>query len=233
METLMIPKHVAIIPDGNRRWARSHKLIAWKGHEMGVKNAEEVMRSAFDKGVVYFTFWAASLSNLLKRSKSEVAVLVRLLKSYVKKFLDSGELIEKQIHFQIVGQGLQIIRDKKLDELVKKLENQTKNFSKHFVTILFGYDGQEEMLEAISKVKSQKSKVTDKNVRAALTTGFLPDVDLAIRTGGEPHWSAGFLMWLTANSQFYFTNKFWPEFSQKELEKAFIDYSRRERRMGK
>lgn len=231
----MTPKHLAIIPDGNRRWAKAQGLLAWKGHEVGAKRAEEVMRMAFDSGVQYFTFWAASLANLEKRPKQEVAVLVDVLKKFIKDFLKSDELTKREVRFQLIGKGREIVKDKELNELSETLEEKTKKFSKYYSTVLFGYDGQKEMLEAINRIKKQESKseIGGDELRRALLTGFLPDVDLVIRTGGEPHWSAGFLMWQTANSQFYFTETFWPDFDTEELKKAFADYSQRERRMGK
>lgn len=228
----MTLKHIAIIPDGNRRWAKKKGLLAWKGHEAGVSRAEEIMRSAFDAGVEYFTFWAASISNLEKRPAEEVEVLVRVLKQYIQNFLKSQELTKREVRFQLIGKGVAMVADKELSEAVAELEQQTRPFSKHFVTVLFGYDGQMEMLEAIGAMRSEKN-ITEKEVRKHLSTGFLPDVDLVIRTGGEPHWSAGFLMWQTANSQFYFTETFWPDFDQEELQKAFADYKMRERRLGK
>lgn len=227
------PVHVAIIPDANRRWAKSQGLAIWKGHEKGVERAEEVMRASFDFGVEYFTFWAASVSNLEKRAKIEVRALVRLLTSYVKKFLDSKELEEKGIRFRLLGRGLKIVKDQKLTDLVRALEKQTEKGEKNFITLLFGYDGQEEMLEAAKKIKKEKTPVNAQSLKKALWTGFLPPVDLAIRTGGEPHWSAGFMMWHTANSQFYFTETFWPDFGKDDLKKAIDEYARRERRMGK
>ena len=121
-----------------------------------------------------------------------------------------------------------------LKETIKQLEEETKGFSKKNLTILFGYDGRREMTEGIEDIKKRPSeKITYEMVHKTLWTGDLPLVDFVIRTGGEPHWSAGFMMWHTANAQFYFTKTLWPNFKKIELEKALKDFSERERRFGK
>lgn len=228
-----IPRHIAVIPDGNRRWAKARGLAGWRGHEQGVRRTDEVMRAAFAAGVEYFTFWAASVSNLQKRTKVEVAVLTRLLRSYLKQHLDSQELVGKGIRFQLIGRGVEIVRDKKLKELVLALEAQTKQCKQHALTILFGYDGQDEMISALERLRSGQGRITRDIVHTSLWTGELPPVDLVIRTGGEPHNSAGFMMWHTADSQLYFTNTFWPDFTARAFTQSLGEFQHRERRMGR
>ena len=245
MPSTNIPKHIAAIPDGNRRWAKEHSLLPWKGHQEGLLRFEEVNRHAFDRGVQYFTFWAASEDNLTKRTRIEVAVLKRLMRHQLKKELKEGELVKKKIRFRLIGRWHEILKDAEIKKLANELEKATEKFTDKQLTILFGYDGRREMLEAVRTItKEEVSRLPTGQaglrgndayevIKNHLWTKDLPPVDLVIRTGGEPHWSAGFMMWLTADSQFYFTPKFWPDFNNAALDKAIADYSERERRFGK
>jgi undecaprenyl diphosphate synthase len=226
---MSIPKHVAIIPDGNRRWAKARRLNPWDGHIEGVNRFWETSDYAHELGVPQLTFWAASYDNLKKRSRLEVRFLLGL----IEKELSKPEILERcfknKVRAQVIGEWREFVASKKLIATIENLENQTAHFTKKGLNILLAYDGQREMLAAVVKTKNASSEELRKN----LWTGELPDVDLVIRTGGEPHWSAGFMMWLTANSQFYFTEQLWPDFKKQELKKALVDYERRERRLGK
>jgi len=226
-----LPKHLVAIPDGNRRWAKERGLVPWEGHREGVKKFWEVCEEAFDMGVPYFTFWAASEDNLKKRSRIEVKFLVLLLKKEVFDKSLFARLEKDEMRLRVFGRWNEILKDKKLEETIRDLEKKTAKFEKHNLTILFGYDGKREMIEAIEALRRTK-EINYEKVKQSLWTGDLPPVDYVIRTGGEPHWSAGFMMWLTADSQFYFTEKLWPDFGEKELHKALEEYSLRERRMG-
>ncbi len=225
--------HLAIIPDGNRRWAKARLLLPWQGHVEGVQRFWELAEYCAQTGIKHLTFWAGSYSNLQKRSKAEVDVLYKLLGDELSK----PELLEKlnknKTSLRVIGEWPDFARDEKLAEVLADVEAKTKDFSEHHVTILFGYDGQREMLSAVQKLRDNWGEVTKENLQANLLTASLPEVDLTIRTGGEPHWSAGFLMWQTANSQFYFTDQLWPDFKVPELKKALEDFERRERRLGK
>lgn len=230
---MKLPKHIAIIPDGNRRWAKRNGLNPWEGHTEGVKRFWDTAQLAHDLGVSNLTIWAASYDNLSKRSKLEVNFLVNILKSE----LANGNIInlaeKNQTRIKVVGEWKEIVKSKKLHRDVEDLQNKTKHFSKTTLTLLFGYDGQREMISAIDNLIQAGSKISQGNLRKELWTGDLPDVDLVIRTGGEPHWSAGFMMWLTANSQFHFTDVLWPDFKKQEFKEATGEFDRRERRLGK
>ncbi len=231
---LDVPKHIAIIPDGNRRWARAHKFeVASKGHEAGAQRFEEIMRASFSAGVEYLTLWAASIDNFKKRPQAEIGVLVRLLIEELSRIGKSPETKKYEVRVRVIGDGAQLAQNEELDKAIIAIEKQTAEHSKHHLTILFGYDGQAEMLAAIEKLKQNDGKLGLQDVHQALMTAELPEVDLVIRTGGEPHWSAGFMMWLTANSQLYFTQKLWPDFDQTALKEAIGEYQVRERRLGK
>lgn len=228
---MAVPHHIAIIPDGNRRWAKAQRLNPWDGHTEGVKRFWDIADYAYELGVPNITFWGASYDNLKKRSKLEVAFLLRLMRQELSDPKIRHKIMETKPRLQMLGEWREFVKDKKTLQTIESLIEESSQFTKHNVTILFGYDGQREMLAAINNVKSEN--VTDEELRKNLWTGELPDVDLVVRTGGEPHWSAGFMMWHTANSQFYFTETLWPDFKHQQLKKALDEYERRERRLGK
>jgi undecaprenyl diphosphate synthase len=228
-----LPEHIAIIPDGNRRWAKAHRLNPWEGHREGVKRLWDVATAIHNAGVPHATFWVGSYDNLKKRSRIEVTFLIHLLRDEILSPKLLERLLANKVRARLIGEWHLFIKDKKTLQAIDELHNKTAHFTKKSLTILFGYDGQREMLSAVNKLVKSGTTATDSVLRKNLWTGFLPDVDLAIRTGGEPHWSAGFLMWQTANSQFYFTDKLWPDFKETEIKKAIADYDRRERRLGK
>lgn len=229
----MIPRHIAFIPDGNRRWAQKHLLESWKGHERGVARFEELMRFAFDSGAKYVTFWAASEDNLIKRSPEEIQFLVKLLTGQLRRLHDSPETAERGMRVRIIGRGVAMVGSHELAEAVHLVEQKTAGYDKANLTILFGYDGRTDMIHAIQELRDTTYEIRHESVAKALLTKSLPEVDLLVRTGGEPHNSAGFLMWQTANSQLYFTDTLWPDFETKELQKAFDDFAGRIRRHGK
>ena len=228
-----IPKHVALIPDANRRWARERGLPAIEGHREGYKRMKDVLIEARDQGVEYITFWAGSENNLKLRSRKEVAFLATLLKTGIAQDLLTKGFMKWKARIRILGKWDEILKDKTLRDLVKKIERKTKKFSDLNVTVLFGYNGTSEMMEVVKDMRKTKESVTYDSVKKHLWTYDLPEVDLVIRTGGEPHWSAGFMMWLTANSQFYFTRTKWPDFGKSHFKKALKEYSERGRRLGK
>ena len=228
------PQHIAIIPDGNRRWAKQKGLLAWKGHGEGVKRFREIYKQAFELQVPFVTFWAASEDNLTKRDLIEVKFLLTLLKSELEDKDAIEKLSKNEARVRVIGNWRGIIENKELTKSIDLLQKETENYSKFNLTILFGYDGRREMLEAIKKIAADKPAGTDYDlIKQNLWTHDLPQVDLVIRTGGEPHWSAGFMMWHTTDSQFYFTETLWPDFGKEEFQNALDDYARRERRFGK
>lgn len=228
-----IPTHLVLIPDGNRRWAKLQGKDPWEGHREGIIRFEETAEEAFRLGVQYVTFWGGSEANLTKRTPLEVAFLVKILKDKLRQEINTKQFIKDEVRFRFLGWWNEILQDRELQDLVAESAAQTKHFSQKNLTILFGYDGRREMLEAISKLHSSGQPVSSDSLKAALWTGELPPVDLVVRTGGEPHWSAGFMMWHTAESQLYFTETFWPAFGKDELHKALEEFSLRERRFGK
>lgn len=228
-----LPKHIAVIPDGNRRWARSLGKLSADGHSEGAKSFWEVSEEAFRVGVDYFTFWAASSDNLKKRPKLEIRFLVQLFKREISRSDFRAKLHPNQVSFQVVGWWREMIKDEDLERAIKELEAETAGYKKRKLTVLFGYDGKREMMEGIRALKKQAVFKGEKDFVNFLATGDLPEVDLVIRTGGESHWSGGFMMWQTGNAQLYFSDKLWPDFGVVEFKKALEEYARRERRLGR
>lgn len=229
--------HVVVIPDGNRRWAKKRNLPPWQGHIEGAKTLEKILKKAWELKIPYFTFWGMSADNVLKRPKKEVSVLFKIFKDYFKKLLNSKEIEKEKVKINVFGRWRELFPPD-LKERIKKVMEKTKNYQNYVLTFLLAYNGTDEMLEAISKIvkkaKKKNFKVTEKILLENLWTGNLPSVDLVIRTGceGDPHNSAGLMMWHTAYSQFYFTNTYFPDFTPEEFERAIKDFQKRERRFG-
>lgn len=231
-----IPTHVAIIPDGNRRWARQRGLKPWEGHEAGAKNLEEVLRANLDLGVKYVTFWGSSLDNLRKRPLREKKALLDIYRRYFAKLTENEDIHKHQVRVNVIGKW-----EEQFPEIVKKVIknciNRTNKYQKFFLNFLLAYSGDAEMVEAanriIEKFKGKVKRITARMIKEHLMTKDLPPVDLLIRTGGEPHMSAGFMMWDLRNAQLYFSPVLWPDFDEKKAREAIEDYSRRVRRFGK
>ncbi|MBM3257915.1 MAG: di-trans,poly-cis-decaprenylcistransferase [Candidatus Nealsonbacteria bacterium] len=229
-----IPKHVAIIPDGNRRWARKKGLKAWIGHQQGTKGFEKILEKAKELNISYITFWAGSWDNLTKRPKKEVDFLFKLYKEHFERIVKDKEIHKSKVKVNVIGRWREIL-PKKVKEAINKALVATKNYHNYFLTFLLAYNGTDEMQDCIKKIsKLNKKKINKSLIKENLWTKDLPPVDLLIRTGcdDDPHSSAGFMMWDTAYSQFHFTKTFFPDFNPKEFEMIIDDYSKRERRLG-
>lgn len=229
--------HLAIIPDGNRRWAKQQGLLPWEGHRVGAAKFQTIARVVFKSGISFLTLWAASEDNLLKRSKIEIVWLVKFFTEHLQDDAFFEELRENQTRFRVLGRGREIVKNDALENTIVGLEAKTRLFAQKNLTILFGYDGRAEMTDAMRKLADDNlSDIRYDDVKNRLWTAELPTVDLVIRTGEEDtdwaHWSSGFMMWDTANAEFYFTKTFWPAFSEQELGKVLEGYQRRRKTGG-
>lgn len=232
------PAHIAIIPDGNRRWAKKKKLAPWLGHQTGAKAVENVARAAFKIKIPNLTFWLCSRDNLAKRPKREISFLLALFKKEFAKLGQSEDIHQNQARVRFLGQWRESFPDS-LKKIFNNIEEGTKNYTERNLTFLMGYDGKEEMLNAVRQAADYYSdnggesiEIDNDFIKSRLWTKDLPTVDLVIRTGGEPHLSAGFMMWDISDAQFYFTEKLWPDFGEKDLAEALKNYSQRQRRLG-
>ena len=225
-----IPNHIALIPDGNRRWAKKKALPSFIGHKKGAETLEKIINKVISLKVPYFSFWGSSLDNITKRSKSEVNHLFNIFEDYFNKIADEKKIHENKVRIEIIGKWRDYFPQSTISAMQKAID-ATKNYNKSIITFLMAYNGTDEIIDCFKNIKGE---VTEEKIKENLWTKKLPPVDFLIRTGckDDPHNSAGFMMWDTAYSQLYFTNKFFPDFKEKEFKKALNDYSERERRKG-
>ncbi|MBU2573252.1 MAG: di-trans,poly-cis-decaprenylcistransferase [Elusimicrobia bacterium] len=222
-----IPAHVAIIMDGNRRWARLHSLPVPVGHAKGVESVRAVVKTASDLGVKALTLYAFSTENW-NRSKFEVNSLMLLLKKAIADY--SRELGENGVKLMISGRlsEMPLSAQKVLNATVERL----KNNKGMVLNIALNYGGRQEIIDAVNALLGQKvQKVDEEAFARALYAWPLPDPELLIRTSGESRIS-NFLLWQTAYSEFYITDTLWPDFKGEQFIEALLDYQARERRRG-
>lgn len=230
------PKHIAIIPDGNRRWAKSRGLDPWEGHSEGAKNTERIIERARKLDIPYLSFWGSSEDNLAKRPFSEKRALLQIYLKNFTRLLEGEEIHKNKVCVSILGKWREQF-PKSLVTLLTRCIEETKKYDRYFLTFFLAYNGDSEMLRAVEEIaqeyKEDSSKITRSTIKKHLLTCDLPSVDLLIRTGGEPHLSAGFMMWDIADSQLFFSEKYYPDFDPDSFEEAILDYAKRTRRMGR
>lgn len=234
-----LPKHVTATPDGGRRWAKLRDLPTLMGHMEGRERFHEISKIAFDLGIPYFTFWAMSEDNLNKRETSEIDGLISLMQESLKSRM-ADDLLKNQIRFRVLGRWRSMSRYNCLAPLIDDLENKTRLFEKHNLTIMLGYDGTIELEEDIQKNLATwiqwEPRLSFEMIRRASWAGILPPVDLVIRTGETMenwfHNSSGFMMLHTANSEIRLSQTLWPDFSVEEFKKIVAEYGQREHKLG-
>jgi len=234
-----LPLHIAIIPDGNRRWAKKKGLAPWRGHIAGAKIGVEQSKVALNFGIYCLSFWGGSWNNLTNRSNVEINALLKLYVSYFRKCIKNKEIHENNVKVNVIGRWKELLSKSGI-ETAEELMRVTKNYDKRLLNFFIGYNGTDEMVAAVKGIVKEARvnknlKVTPELLEKHLWTHDLPPVDLLIRTGinNDPHNSVGFMMWHTSNSQYYFTNTMYPDFGKKEFTKAIKEYQKRERRLGK
>ena len=234
INTENLPKHLAIIMDGNGRWAKKQGLLRAIGHENGTKSVKVTVESCAKLGIENLTLYAFSTENW-NRPKLEVDLLMKLLINSLKKEL--ATLVKNNIKLNSIG-NLENLPKSVQKELLEVIE-KTKNNTRMTLTLALSYGSREEIINAV-KIISDKVKnniisidsIDDSILNKHLYTHNLPDVDLVIRTSGE-HRISNFLLWQIAYAEFYFTDVLWPDFSEDNLYEAIISYQKRERRFGK
>lgn len=234
-----LPNHVAIVPDGNRRWAENKGLAPWRGHLAGAKKTEEQIQTAFDLGLKCLSWWGGSHDNLTKRAKTEINNLFKIYERYFKKLIKDKGIYKNGVKVSVIGRWQEVLPKTGI-KAAKELIEKTKNHNERKLNFFIAYNGTHEMIEAIRSITREARvdknlKVTPELLKKHLWTYDLPPVDLLIRTGShdDPHNSAGFMMWHTTSSQLYFPKGFYPDFGRKEFTKAIQEFQRRERRLGK
>lgn len=234
LNTHNIPQHVAVIMDGNGRWAKKQGLMRVRGHEKGAKAVRQTVETCAELGVKHLTLYAFSTENW-KRPKLEVDTLMKLLVSSLKKELPT--LQKNNISLRAVGllNLLPEVAQRELNEVIEA----TKENTHMNLTLALSYGSREELITVIKNVATKVSEgeiavddIDQDTINDLLYTNFMPDVDLLIRTSGEQRIS-NFLLWQIAYAELYFTDVLWPDFRKEHLIEAFINYQNRERRFGK
>ncbi len=224
-----VPQHVAIIMDGNGRWAQAHGLPRLAGHRAGTENLRPILRASAEFGIKILTIWAFSTENW-RRPEREVKGLLRILGRMIQRELDA-----------LNKEGVQIRHLGRLDRLPPRLQSQvrhalevTKDNQRIVLNVAFDYGGRDEIVQAVQRIVHDgipAEAVDEKLISRYLYTAGQPDPDLIIRTSGELR-TSGFMLWQSAYSEYYVTPTFWPDFDREELYQALVAYGQRERRYG-
>ncbi|MBQ8295033.1 MAG: di-trans,poly-cis-decaprenylcistransferase [Clostridia bacterium] len=222
-----IPKHIAIIMDGNGRWAKKHLMPRSLGHKYGMERMIGLMEHAFDLGVDYITVYALSTENL-KRPKEELEGLFDLFRKYFKQYF--GRVCEKGVRLRAIG-DISLLPDD-VQQVLREAEAETAQYQGKGINVAVCYGARDEIVHAVNRAIERGEKVTEESFSRLLYTAEVPDPDLIIRTGKEVRLS-NFLLYQAAYAELYFSDKMFPEFSDKDLEGAIEEYSRRTRRFGK
>ncbi len=229
-----IPTHIAIIMDGNGRWATEKGLPRSAGHKQGAENVRPILEHAKARGVKYITLFAFSSENW-NRPKAEVKCLLDIFRKYLKE--DIKDLLEQKVHISFIGNEEKFPDD--MVERMHEIERETEQFDDFHVILALSYGGREDIIASIKKIalevaegKYRLSSIDEQTVREALSTRGIPYPDLVIRTSGEQRIS-NFLLWEMAYAELYFTPIYWPDFNEQDLDIAIEAYGRRERRFGK
>ncbi|MCX7908408.1 MAG: isoprenyl transferase [Ignavibacteria bacterium] len=229
-----MPKHIGIIMDGNGRWAIEHGLTRTEGHKQGIESVRDIVKATAQLGIPYLTLYAFSLENW-KRPSSEVGVLMNLLEYYLKK--EIKELNANNVRLLSIGKISSL--PKKIQRLLFDAIELTSKNTGLTLTLALSYSGRWDIVRAVQMIAHDIRRgnispedITEEVFSSYLQTAPLPDPDLIIRTSGEMRLS-NFLLWESAYSEIYISNKYWPEFRREDLYTAIIDYSGRERRFGR
>ncbi len=229
-----VPKHIAIILDGNGRWAKKRMMPRQYGHAKGAEVVEQICEDAYNLGVEYLTVYAFSTENW-NRPDNEVKVLMQIFSDYmVNKLIKVGQ---KNMVIRFIGERSRLGKD--MNDKIDELESSTKNNTGLNFTVALNYGSRDEMVRGMRKMAQdvkdgivEPQAITEELFGSYLDTAMLPDPDLLIRTSGEQRLS-NYLLWQLAYTEFYFTDVMWPDFNKVELEKAIAWYSDRDRRYGK
>ena len=221
------PSHIAIILDGNRRYAMKHKLELYKGHEIGAKKVEQLLDWCYELGVKELTLYSFSTENF-NRNEREVGFLMGLFRNQLKRLINDKRLDKNKIRVNFIGRLALFPKD--IQDEMEDIMKKTKKYDKFTVNFAMGYGSKQEIVDAVNKLLSKKANNVDENsFEDYLYLKSKPD--LLIRPGGELRIS-NFLLWQMAYTELYFTKKLWPEFTKKDLVNAIESYNKRERRFG-
>lgn len=232
-----MPRHIGIIPDGNRRWARSLGLPPTEGHVFGYEKIKETLKWIWELGIKHTTIYAMSNENCLYRSEEERKKLFELASKGLEELMSIEEIHKHRVKVNVIG-NLDLV-PRELLEKIKKVEEATRNYGDYVLNIALCYGGRQEILQAVKSIardvaqgKLRVEDINDEVFAKYLFTKDSPDVDLIIRTSGEERIS-NFLLWQSAYSELYFCDVYWPEFRKIDFWRAIRSYQKRERRFGR
>ncbi len=230
----LVPGHVAIIMDGNHRWARTRNLPGSAGHQAGARNVRVIAEACAEAGVKYLTLFAFSTENW-ERPKAEVQLLMELMRRFLDEDMDA--LHKHEVRLCVIGDRSRLAPDLRM--LITRAEQMTRDYSRLQLNVAVNYGGRWDIVQAARELAAQAQQgrlapedITEAHLASALSLGQVPPPDLCIRTGGEQRIS-NFLLWDFAYTEFYFTEAFWPDFDQAMLAEAIAVYAARQRRFGR
>lgn len=230
---MKVPNHIAIILDGNGRWAKAKGMPRGYGHVKGCANLESICDDIKDLGVKYLTVYAFSTENW-KRSREEVEGLMKLFRSYLKKCMKSAE--KNKMRVKVIGDISAF--DSDIQEKIRRLEDFSKDYNELFFQIALNYGSRDEIVRGVRRLakdavygKLKPEEIDEHVFESYLDTAGIPDPDLLIRTSGELRLS-NYLLWQLAYTEIYVTDCLWPDFNREELERAIVQYNKRDRRYG-
>ena len=230
-----VPQHIVLFPDGNRRWATQRGMDTLKGHRAGYEKAVQLVDWCQERGVKALTMFGFSTENW-NRTEREVSYLMRLLETGLVEQLQKyvGEKAkERGVRIRIIGQKERL--PESLQKVITKVEEVTKDNDKFFLTLAVSYGGRWDIIQAVQKIVKEgisSEKITEDVFSQYISTAGLPGPDLVIRAGGEQRFS-NFLLWQSAYAELYFYPKYWPDFTEQDLDDAIEEYQKRQRRFGK
>jgi undecaprenyl diphosphate synthase len=232
MQFSSIPQSLALIPDGNRRWARSHRLSILEGYNLGVKKFIDFSEWCRTYGINNITVWALSSENI-KRSPNEVKALFKIYRNVCRDPTIIDRLQENEVKLNIISNSKLLPKD--LSKSLAEVEKKTEGNRKGVINMLIGYGGKDDIISAAKKVEELSQSgynVDTEEFRSYLLSSRVPDIDFIIRTSGEMRLS-GFMPWQASYAELYFSNKLWPDFTKRDLYYALAEYEKRDRRFGK
>jgi undecaprenyl diphosphate synthase len=230
-----LPKHIGLILDGNRRWAKKNLLEANVGHLIGYENLKDRLFDFFDAGIHYLSIYALSLENARKRSVDELRYIFKIILKAVDTVVSESTVKEEKVKFSVIGRVHLLPED--VQEKIKELIEFTKDHNQNFINLCIMYDGQEEIVDAVKKITEDKIKsedITRDLIKSYLYTKNFPELDYIIRTGMEDGARiSGFLLWDASYAEFKFRTDLWPDYNKEMIIEDIKDYLERNRRKGK
>ena len=230
-----LPKHIGLILDGNRRWAKKNLLESNVGHLIGYENLKDRLFDFFDAGIHYLSIYALSLENARKRSVTELRYIFKIILKAVDTVISESTVREEKVKFDVIGRIHLLPED--VQEKIKELIEFTKDHNQNFINLCIMYDGQEEIVDAMKKITDDKIKsedITRDLIKSYLYTKDFPELDYIIRTGMEDGARiSGFLLWDASYAEFKFRSDLWPDYNKEMIIEDIKDYLERNRRKGK